>query len=42
MRTFGYACTAADAPLSPFHFDRLARSDLRYRFVIDMASPEAA
>ncbi|WP_349433314.1 hypothetical protein [Pararhizobium sp. A13] len=47
MKSFGFAATDANKPLVPFTFEndafeRMERSDVRYRFVIDMASLEAA
>jgi hypothetical protein len=42
MKTIGYAARSAEAPLAPIDFEGLERADVRYRFVIDMTSLEAA
>ncbi|MDR5866140.1 hypothetical protein [Halomonas koreensis] len=40
-QTRAYAAFAADRPLIPYPFERMDRGDVRYRFVIDMASLKA-
>jgi hypothetical protein len=36
--TRGYAAKSKTSPLAPFSFERMLKSDVKYRFVIDLAT----